>query len=153
MRFEQTHEILKHIQNFHASLSDLYQNLENKAARERTKLLLDYMGSQEQQLAAAIENFMQQGKPELLDAWFQFDDDAKLQEFCACPDINPDSDLSVDDVMHLAQQAYHCLTSTFENIINNCQSPRVSDVFQQLLDQARSKWKRLVQAANTLSDF
>lgn len=152
MRFEQTHEILNHIQDFHTSLSHCYKHLEDEAVRERTRLLLDYLKTREQDLASAIQNFMNEAEPELLDTWFQFADESKLLDF-SCPVINAETELGVDEVMVLAQISHDCLISTFKEIISNCESPRVSDVFQNLCEQAVNQWHNFVHETNMLSDL
>ena len=152
MRFEQTHEILNHIRDFHFSLSSCYQHLEDEAVRERTKLLLDYLVTREKELANAIEDFTSNAEPELLDTWFQFADENTLLEL-SCPVIDPEADLGVDDIMRLAQEAHDCLISTFDEIIANCDSNRVRDVFQKLGDQAQNQWRKLVRDTNLLSDM
>lgn len=152
MRFEQLHEILNHIREFHLSLSNCYQHLEDEAVRERTKLLLDYMVTREKELATALQDFINEAEPELLDTWFQFADEGRLLEF-SCPVIDTEADLGVDDIMRLAQEGHDCLISAFEEIIANCDSNRVRDVFQKLSDQAQNQWRRFVHDTNLLSDM
>ncbi len=152
MRFEQTREILKHIQDFHTSLSHCYQHLEDEPVRERTRLLLDYLKTREHDLANAIQSFTNEAEPELLDTWFQFADENNLLEF-SCPVINTETEFGVDEVMVLAQKSHECLISTFEEIISNCESQRVTNVFQMLCVQASSQWRQFVHEASMLSDL
>ena len=152
MRFEQTHEILEHIRDFHSSLSGCYHHLENEAVRERTRLLLDYLVKRENDLARALEDFTNEADPELLDTWFQFADESELLKF-KCPVINPDTDLEMDNILQLAQEAHDCLMSTFAEIISNCESQRISTVFEKLRDQAEQQWRTFIRDTNLLSDF
>ena len=151
MRFEQTHDILNHIRDFHSCLSSCYQHLEDETVRERTKLLLDYLINREKELASAVENFMEEADPELLDTWFQFADEDRLLKF-SCPVIDRDTALDIDKIIHLAQEAHDCLISTFDEIIMNCDSQRVTEVFQKLSEQANKQWHTLIHDANLLSD-
>ena len=153
MRFEQTHEILNHIRDFHTSLSNCYQHLEDETVRERARLLLDYLVTREKELAKALQDFMDEADPELLDTWFQFADESKLL-ILSCPVIDTEHELGIDEIISLAQKAHDCLISAFKEIITNCDSNRVSDVFQMLCDQAENQWHTLVHDANLLSaDF
>lgn len=151
MRFEQTREILNHIRDFHSSLSLCYQHLEDDKVRERTQLLLDYMVTREKDLASAIEDFTSDADQELLDTWFQFADETRLLAF-ACPVIDT-PELSTDEVIQLAEQAHKCMISAYDEILENCDTPRVRDVFQQLHDQASRQWTHLVHETNLLSDI
>jgi len=152
MRFKQTQEILNHTRSFHSSLSGCYQHLADEAVRERTKLLIDYMVQREHELADAIQDFIRDTEPDILDTWFQFSDESKLLEF-SCAVIDENADFSVDDIVRLAQEAHECLISTFEEIIVNCESPRVCDVFRKLAIQATNQWHALVRDTVLLSDL
>jgi hypothetical protein len=152
MRFEQTREILNHIRDFHSSLSHCYQQLEDDKVRERTELLLDYLVTREKDLASAIEDFTSDADKELLDTWFQFADETKLLTF-ACPVIENPAEMSTDEVIQLAEQAHNCMISAFDEILENCETARVRDVFQQLHDQASRQWRHLVHETNLLSDI
>ncbi len=152
MRFEQTREILRHIRDFHQSLSHCYQGLEDKAGRERVKLLLDYMGERESDLAEAVEAFMEEAEPEVLDTWFQFADESVYLKL-ACPVIDPSEDTAVEDVLALAQEAHECLMKAYQEIIANCDMQRVCDVFQNLLDEGQREWKALMRNTQLMSDL
>lgn len=151
MRFEQACEILNHIRDFHSSLSGCYQHLEDDVARERTRLLLDYLVLHEKELARALHEFTEEADPELLDTWFQFADESELLDF-SFPVIDTGAEPGIDEIMQLAQQAHDCLISTFDKIIENCDSQRVCDVFRKLSEQASNQWRKLVRDANLLSD-
>ena len=152
MRFEQTHEILNHIRDFHSALSSCYQQLEDETMRERTRLLLDYLVTREKELASALQDFMDKADPEILDTWFQFADESELLEI-SCPVINPEAELSMDDIMRHVQETHDCLIALFDEIISNADSQRVREVFQKLSDQAQKKWHALIRDVNMLSDF
>ncbi len=152
MRFEQTHEILNHIRDFHSTLSDCYKHLENESVRERTRLLLDYLVIREKELATALQDFTTEADPELLDTWFQFASESKLLEF-SCPVINTDTQIDMENIMLIAREAHDYLISTFREIIDNCDSERVVDVFEKLMEQAEKQWHTLAHDINLLSDL
>ena len=59
----------------------------------------------------------------------------------------------MDTILQLAQEAHDCLVSTFALIISNCESRRVSHVFEKLRDQAEKQWHKLVRDTGMLSDL
>ncbi len=152
MRFEQTHEILDHIRDYHRSLSHCYDALEEKAGRRQVKLMLDYLADRERELADAINQFKEKAEPDVLDAWFQFADENRHLEL-ACPVIDLEADMDVNDILALAQEAHDCLTRAFGEIAANCETPEVRDVFNQLSAQGETQWKALVRDAEQLSDW
>ncbi len=152
MRFEQTREILRHIHDFHQSLSHCYQGLEHKSDHERLKLLLDYMSEREGSLATALEAFLEEAEPEVLDTWFQFADEAVCLKL-PCPVVNVRGDTAIDEVIALAKESHACLMKAYEEIIANSDTPRVREVFQNLLDEGERDWKALMRNTQLLSDL
>lgn len=152
MRFEQTREILRHIHDFHRSLSHCYQGLERKADRERVKLLLDYMNAREGALAQALEDFMEEAEPEVLDTWFQFADESVCLSL-PCPIVDVQGESAIDEVIALAKESHECLMKAYEEIIANSDTQRVRDVFQNLLDEGQRAWKALMRNTQLLSDL
>jgi hypothetical protein len=152
MRFEQTHQILNNIRDFHSALSECYQHLQDESDRERSRLLLDYLVTREKELANALQNFMNEADHEVLDTWFQFADESELIDLL-CPVVNTETCMDIDEIMQLAKRAHECLIRVFDLIIANCEAPNVCDVFDKLRAQANKQWLRLVHETNLLADL
>jgi ferritin-like protein len=152
MRFEQTHEILAHVRDYHKSLSDCYRDLQGQLARQSAKLLLEYLSHRETDLANAIQQFMDEADPGVLDSWFQFADDSGPLDF-ACPVLALREDMDANDVLAVVQQAHNCLIHVFTEIVDSCETDRVREVFQNLKEQSLRDWQKLVLDTNLLSDW
>lgn len=151
MRFEQTREILANIRDFHESLAHCYHLLEGRAGRGRAKLLLDYLGDREDELAAALDQFLQDADPEVLDTWFQFADErAYLELFCP---ISCEPGTDVNDVLRLAQEAHDDLLRVYGELVANADMPRVREVFQNLMDKGERDSRTLMRNVNLLADM
>ena len=152
MRFEQTKEILEHIGNFHASTAECYRALEDRAKQTRVKLFLDYLSERQNELAAAIDNFLAEAPADVLDTWFQFADEDEYLTL-VCPDVAPHPDMSVDEVMVVAHEVHGCLMGAYRAIVANTESQAVREVFENLLQGGERQWKTLVRDVQLLSDL
>lgn len=152
MRFEQMRDVLAHATRFHRQVSDFYRQAHDKSGRERVKMLLDYMSDRESELADALDTFVAEASPEVLDTWFQFTDDEHTLR-PECPSLELPPDMSIDDVLQLAKRFHECLTRLYGELAEAAESEHVRDVFQNLLEASAREWKKLMRNVDLMMDI
>jgi rubrerythrin len=150
MRFEQTREVLRHAKKFHEQVAGLCNRLSGKCDQERIRMLLDYMGERERQLAKAIDQFADETSNNVLDTWFQYSHDPSSLQ---CPDFNITSETSSDDVMRLGMDLAQCLIDMYKEIADNADSEEIRAVFRNLLEREQKEKLKLARNAQLLDDL
>ena len=145
MPVETTRDVLKQAKAFHRQLRDFYAQLQEKAQKERLKLILEYMSAHEVQLEENLEAFGEVAKKQALDAWFQYP--PKHIHQVTLEGIENIENLTIDDIINLALKFDDMLLNFYQESADKAELRSAKDVFNNLVagqKQARRTFVRQI---------
>lgn len=151
MRFEQTRDVLEHVQAYHDQASRLYREFKEQASNQRVAMLLDYMARHESNLAHSIEAFKKRSAKAVLDSWFKYTHDEDI--LLPIRAVNRKSDLTFDAVLDLAMKLDEKLLELYQEMAERARSNEVKDIFNNLLLREMEEKQKLMHAALGLMDL
>ncbi len=145
--YTQTRDVLEHVRNYHKLLSEFYQHLEDKAEKQRVKLLLDYLSRHEKHFDECLAVYNENASKMVMNTWYQYtpqiDPSELLEEVALTPEM------SVDDVIRVALRLDNYLIDLYQMMAENAEIPEVREVFMNLLGMEQQEKRE--QAKNALS--
>jgi hypothetical protein len=151
MRFDQTGEVLRYIENFHEDLARTYTELSGHMPERRARLLLDYMVSRETETAEAVRQFAHGSPDPSLKEWDPFTiDDSAIR---ARIKNGLRSDTPADELLGLALEVAAWFEGLFLRLEAKSGTPEQKALFANLRDRAEREKYKLARNANMLMDF
>jgi len=151
MRFTQVRNMLDQVSEFHGQLAKYYDGLSDKAALQRVKMLLDYMGSHEVNLQTSLSAY-EEGAPQVvLDTWVDCKQCENILATCEQTPITPE--LSVDGVTKLAMDVDQCLIRFYGEVVERAESHMVREVFKNLIAMEEGELRKLSLSAQQAKDI
>ncbi len=147
-QYENTRHVLSEIRTYHRSLAELYQRLAARSSTPRAVLLLTYLASREQKLAAALDLYEATAPANVLDAWFQIAYPENLEEFIQLTSV--DVNMDIEQVRTLVTEADEFLISLLEHVLRCSTTEDVKEVFQDMIDLEREEEKMLTKAIHSV---
>lgn len=151
MRFTQVRNMLDQVREFHGQLVEYYDGLSDKAALQRVKMLLDYMGSHEKNLQASLSAYEEGAPRVVLDSWVDCRYCEEVLATCEQTPVTPE--LSVDDVTKVAVDVDQCLIRFYGAVVENAESHMVREVFRNLIVMEESEMRKLALSAQQADDI
>lgn len=151
MRFEQTRDVIDHVGDFHLRASRLYAELQQHASDQRVRMLLDYLGRHQQNLAHKILEFKQDSSKVVLNSWFKYTHDEDI--FKPLQAVDRQSDLNFDAVLDLAVRLDEQLLELYQEMAERARSSEVKEIFNNLLLREMEEKQKLMHAALGLMDL
>ncbi len=145
MPVETTRDVIDQARAFHRQLRDVYSQLQEKAHKERIKLLLEYMSAHEVQLEENLEAFEEVANKQVLDSWFQYPPEQIHQ--VTVDGIKNIDDLTIDDIINLALKFDDMLLNFYQESADKAELRSAKDVFNNLVaeqQQARRTFVRQI---------
>ncbi|SEA78184.1 hypothetical protein SAMN05660420_03170 [Desulfuromusa kysingii] len=151
MTYGQAKEIVNAAQEFHRRASAFYQQLADKAEGERVKMLLDYLVRHEAHLVRALENYQDEVKTKVLDAWYQY-----AQEQCLMQPFDVSqypAAMTVEDVMKIGLDIDACLVASYKGMAETASSQECREIFQNLLLMEKQQKHKLSRVALEIDEM
>ena len=152
MRYEQTRNILQHLApNYHRKVSGYFQDLAEKGASPRVRLMLDYLIDHEQHRALALGEFCQEASRQVLDHWFK----GLEIEFpeARTETITEDAGTDLDQLVRAAISYKQALILYFSHLLEHASGKETIHLFQTLKTQEEKAMKRMIRHAQGLADL
>lgn len=146
----QVHDILDRAQETHRRLSEFYARLSDVATDVHVKMLLGYLNRQEERFAESLESYSATGSQKVLNMWFQFPPESRLQRTLSQIDVDLDGDMTLDDVREVAMRFDDCLADYYEEALENAEGAEVVDTFYELFMQEKHEKARLFRSVESL---
>lgn len=145
MRFEQAKTILNHMREFHSTIAEFYHDLSEHTDKERVKMLLKYLEEHEIHIVDVLVDYEEYLPETVSETWFNFSPcTAKLNELKSLIAIElPD----VDEIIEFTMKLDNCIIETYREIVNGAESPKVKELFENLLKLEEAERTRV--AVNT----
>lgn len=151
MRFEQTRDVLAHIEAFHHQAGLLYRDLHNQAGGVRVRMLLDYLARHEQNMARSVADFRSESSKVVLDSWFKYTHDEDIFKPLRAVDLNREA--SFDEALELVMSLDAKLLELYREMAERARTPEVKDVFNNLLLREMQEKQKLMRSALGLMDL
>ena len=151
MRFEQTRDVLEHVEAFHHEAGALYRDLHEKAASTRVRMLLDYLARHEENLARSVADFRKESAKMVLDSWFKYTHDQDIFKPLRAVDMTRGPDF--DEALELAMMLDEKLLELYREMAERARAPEVKDVFNNLLLREMQEKQKLMRSALGLLDL
>ena len=134
-------DVLESARRFHADLERFFENLADKAGRERIQILLDQMADRERELREGLEQYGQDHADRLLDEWIQY---APGEEMLETPEAEKvDADMEVGDVEAIAGRYNDQLAEFYAEAARRVRKGPARELLANLADRmAREKARR-----------
>ncbi len=151
MSQEKVLDIIDHARGFHAQLSKYYDELSEIADRERAKIFLNYLSSCEKRHEQALAEYEEIAPHNITDTWFKCGADKAINEFLAPRTLT--SDMDSDAVLREALRLDQCLSDLYQEAIDRAQTPRIKEVFTNLLETNKKDMRNLSRDSGHLHDL
>ena len=151
MPYGQAKEIVDSAQEFHRRASAFYQELADKAAGARVKMLLDYLVRHEAHLERALADFKEETRSKAMEAWHQYaQEQCLLQPF----DVSqyPDN-MTVTEVMEIGLNIDGCLVASYKGMAETATTPECREIFQSLLLMEEQQKHKLARIALEIDEM
>jgi rubrerythrin len=143
--FEQVKDVLDYGKTVHADLRKFYASLNGEDQQERVKMLLDYLSRHEQHLEETMSRFEAVSHQDVLDTWMQYAPSINVLKLIGNQEIRPC--MSVDEVVKLVVEFDDALVEFYREAANECDLPRVKEVFLNLIELENHEKLRHVRDA------
>ena len=150
MASETVKDIITRIRGMHNQLGWFYQAMEETAAKERVKLLLQYISRHELNLEKALSQYQQQAKKAVLNTWYKATPGDTLGQDLDLLKITVD--MSAGEVIRIALDVDQKLVAQFRQMAENSGSEEVRELFQKLIAIEEREEHQLVRDAIEFED-
>ncbi len=151
MPYGQAKEILEYAREYHRRVGDFYQQLSDKAASARVKMLLDYLVRHKAHLDKSLGQFEDDVKSKALDAWYQYSQDKCL--FAPLDAAQYSADMTVEDVLELGITLDSCLLASYKGMVDTANTPECREIFENLLQMETQEKHKLARIALEINDM
>jgi rubrerythrin len=151
MRFESARDALKHAKDFHLQSLEFFQVLAKQENIPRTKLLLDYMISQEKSLAKSLDDYEKNTPTGVLDTWLQYANDEAILKLPVIEAFQ--SKKSMEDILGISMKMSDDLIKVYQLVEEQINEDNVKNIFNNLADMQMQKQKRLSINVDRLMDL
>jgi hypothetical protein len=151
--FKTTRDVVDWLRRNHRHLSRIYARQRDAAAKERIRMLLDYLSRHEQTLETALADLQQEEPEAVLDTYFQYVPE-DLEEVTFFEDgVLQKPDLTVDDVIRIVVRNDEALTRLYGRLAQTAPTAPVTDMFERLKENLEQERARSVENALRLKDI
>ncbi len=131
MAFKRVRDILDRARQFHEALSEFYAQNAERAAEEKSGILLNYMSRHEKNMVACLAEYENGAAEGVLNAWFKFPPEMKHCQCFECLTVAPG--MTAEDLRQTALRVDRCLLDLYRRAGEKATSPAVRELFAQLL--------------------
>lgn len=145
MAFERTRDVLDYAKKFHRDLSGFYAKLGETAAKEKIRILLNYISRHEQHLEECLQGYENDASRNILDTWFKYTPEMPP---CRCFEkevLTPD--MTVDQVVETMLRIDRCFIELYRQMAEKAHTPEMRDLFNKLLDMEKTEETQLLSRA------
>lgn len=151
MRFSQTGEVISYIESFHEDLAQAYADLAGRTAKGRSRMMLEYMGEREKELAESVRQFSHRAEDPALKEWdpFTINDStiqARMKEV-----LHEQAD--PDELLGLQLEVLAWLEGLYLRLEAKSGTPEQKELFESLRKRADREKHKIARNANMLMDF
>jgi len=149
--FEQVKDVLKHQEELHGRIRNLYSDLVNTASSERVRMLLNLLCQHEEKFQQSINAHLEQASSTVLDTYFQYSHETSVEALFDVGQV--DASLNADDIEKISTRFSDYLDGLYQNLINVAEIVEVKELFENMLEQQQQERKKLSTDLYSLLDM
>jgi len=149
--FEQVKDVLKHQEELHGRIRDLYADLVNTASSERMRMLLNLLCEHEEKFQQSINAHLEQASEAVLDTYFQFSHETSVEELFDMGQV--DASINADDIEKISTRFSDYLDGLYQDLLNVAESAEVKALFENMREQQQQERKKLSTDLYSLLDM
>lgn len=142
MPFEQARDVIEKARSFHRDLAAFYHRIGGVVDRERVQLLLEYLGEHEERRERQLAEFERRTPATMLDTWYQFPPETRIQEALQRIHIRPD--MSVAEAVCMALQLDESLLRLYRQAADSAPIEHIRETFLRLYEEGKKERSKLV---------
>ncbi|MDF7801172.1 ferritin family protein [Pontiellaceae bacterium B1224] len=151
MSQERVLDIIDHARKFYSQLSKYYDEMSAVADQARVKMLLNYLSACEKRHEQALAEYEKSAPKDVIDTWYKCGAD-KVEEL-SCNPLKLTSDMDIDTILREALRLDECLSVLYQEAIDRAQTPRIKEVFTNLIESNKKDMRNLVRDCGHLRDL
>ncbi|GAA5215602.1 hypothetical protein ACFSJ3_11160 [Corallincola platygyrae] len=151
MRFKQARELLLFVADARLALSKLYQSWVNRLENPRSRLLLEFLVTREQEQRRALKEYIELATPAALDTWFDNTSESDLMERIDGWTFAPDID--EHDLLGEALKLDNELMGLLSQQVPNAASVETQELLINLLAHEQERQRRMIHGVARMDDI
>ncbi len=144
MGLERTRDVLDKARAFHRELSAFYRRMEDRADRERVKLLLDYLSGHERKMEERLAQFEETAARRILDTWYKYAPGDEIRE--ALKLVRVEEGMTAPEIICMALRLDENLLRLYRRAAELAPAEPVRQLFQGLYEEGKKERAHLVLA-------
>lgn len=149
--FKQAFQVLKDAEKFHRQMADLYEELLEKAADNRTRLLLQHMLEHERRMARNLANYNGVAQHKVMQTWLQYTHEESASDFIRSLDLSDPP--TIKEINNMGREVDRYFSDLYEAVYGAIESAEVKEVFEDLKQIQDKERITLSMATNSLWDM
>lgn len=147
---ENVMHIIDRIRTLHQQLAERFERAGAEGSQERARLVLQYIGRHERNMAEALAKYQATASRAVLDTWFKNTPGRPVEE---CLDQVRLDARDHDSVLRSVLAMDRCLVDSFRRIAESANAQEVREFFQELVAMEEREEHRLVRDAIEMEDL
>lgn len=137
MTYKQVRDVVKTMREAHQQLRKALERPTSQSPDARTKLMLEVLRREEQELQLALARYGAEGQTALLDTWLQYVPDGEVRQ--ALDEIDFTPKMSAEEVVAHKLEFDQALSELLSQLAGQTAVPRVQEFFTTLLENIESR--------------
>ncbi|MBB1268299.1 hypothetical protein [Shewanella sp. SR44-3] len=151
MRIQQLSELLKLIASGRLEMKTLYRRLSQHVDSTRVKMVLDYLGKNQQQAHDALARYLAEAPTRILGTWY---DGVVFEDFSKrCKAINLAPNANDEDVLELHLDLENRLLALLQQGADLAPTQEIRSALSELVAVEKNQQRRLVHNVQRMEDI
>ena len=150
-KLNQVKDVIEYSHEIHARLAKFYDDLNNQHQKARIKMLLDYLGRHERNLANCLAEYEQETAQELMDTWLEFTPTTNIDE--KIKNLPLHADMTLQQLVDYALDLDNIVVELYRDALLHVELPELTELFQNLIEMENQEKKNMVRNAMMLDDI
>jgi rubrerythrin len=147
---ESVQHIIDRIRAIREQLAARFASAAAGTARERARMVLDYIGRHERHMGEALARYETSASRAVLDTWFKNTPGRPVEECVSLLRIDAED---LDEVVRSVLAMDACLVETYRRIGESAVAEDVRDFFRHLIEMEQREEHRLIRDAIEVNDL
>jgi len=148
---KQVREFVDFGKHLHGQVKELYETLNEHAALERVKMLLEFLSRHEAHMEESLARFEKDSRKGILDAWLEYSPELNVEAVMARFPVQERP--SSDEIIQLAMDFDDTLVKLYREVAEKVNDSKTKEVFKNLLQLEEKEKIQVARAAMALNDM
>ena len=148
MTYQQVRDVISQMRKAHQRIRDALEEPQSESPDPRTRMMLEALQQEEQELQKVLARSGAQEDDGLLDTWLQYVPDEEVQQVLACMEFA--ADMPADEIVARKREFDQAMADLLRRLADETSVPRVEEFFRRLLENIET---RTAQKAWSLREY